>query len=64
MKKGIVNIIIILIVSIVFYFLSINFFFRIPDGNGYALITYLVGAGVAIGAGFITAIILYLYNHR
>ena len=60
MKKNIIKIIIILLVSIVFFLLSINFIFKIPSPTGgYEMITYQVGAGIAVVAGGITALIIF-----
>lgn len=61
MKKTIIRIIIILLVSIVFFVLSINFIFKIPSPTGgYELITYQVGFGIAVVAGGITALIIFV----
>lgn len=63
MKKNIIKIIIILLVSIVFFLLSINFIFKIPSPTGgYEMITYQVGFGIAVIAGIITAILLLVFN--
>lgn len=63
MKKAIFNILAAVLVSIVFYFLSINFIFKIPSPTGgYEVITYQVGCGVAVVAGLITAILLFVFN--
>ncbi len=60
MKKNIIKITIILLVSIVFFLLSINFVFKIPSPTGgYEMITYQVGAGIAVVAGGITALIIF-----
>lgn len=61
MKKNIIRIIIILLVSIIFFLLSINFIFKIPSPTGgYEMITYQVGAGIAVVAGGITALIIFV----
>ena len=61
MMKTIIRIIIILLVSIVFFVLSINFIFKIPSPTGgYELITYQVGFGIAVVAGGITALIIFV----
>lgn len=63
MKKTIFNISIAVLVGIVFYFLSVNFVFKIPSPiGGYEAITYQVGCGVAVVAGLITAILLFVFN--
>ena len=63
MKKTVFNILVAVFVSIVFYFLSVNFIFKIPSPmGGYEAITYQVGCGVAIVAGMITAILLFVFN--
>lgn len=63
MKKTIFNIFIAVLVGIAFYFLSINFVFKIPSPiGGYEAITYQVGCGVAVVAGLITAILLFVFN--
>lgn len=63
MKKTIFNIFIVVLVGIVFYFLSVNFVFKIPSPiGGYEAITYQVGCGVAVVAGLITAILLFVFN--
>ncbi|MGN0180628.1 MAG: hypothetical protein ACI4DY_14490 [Monoglobaceae bacterium] len=63
MKKTIFNIFIAVLVGIVFYFLSVNFVFKIPSPiGGYEAITYQVGCGVAVVAGLITAILLFVFN--
>lgn len=65
MKKTIFNIFIAALVGIVFYFLSVNFMFKIPSPmGGYEAITYQVGYGVAVIAGFITAILLFIFNRN
>lgn len=65
MKKTIFNIFIAALVGIVFYFLSVNFMFKIPSPmGGYEAITYQVGCGVAVVAGFITAILLFIFNRN
>lgn len=50
MKKLITNILLSVFNSVVFYLLSINFIFYVPTvgGNGYAPITYIVGACLAL----------------
>jgi hypothetical protein len=61
MKKTIARIIISLLVSIAFFLLSINYIFKIPSPTGgYEMITYQVGAGLAIVAGGITALLLFV----
>lgn len=63
MKKTIFNIFIAVLVGIVFYFLSVNFVFKIPSPiGGYEAITYQVGCGVAVVAGLITTILLFVFN--
>lgn len=62
MKKNIFNIVVIILVMVIFFFLSINFIFRIPYGNGYATITYIVGFVVAIVAGQIAVALLFAFN--
>ena len=63
MKKTVFNILVAVFVSIVFYFLSINFIFKIPSPiGGYEAITYQVGCGVAVVVGLITAILLFVFN--
>lgn len=63
MKKTVFNILVAVFVSIVFYFLSINFIFKIPSPTGgYEAITYQVGCGVAVITGLITAILLFVFN--
>ena len=63
MKKTIFNIFIAVLVGIIFYFLSVNFVFKIPSPiGGYEAITYQVGCGVAVVAGLITAILLFVFN--
>lgn len=47
---------------VIFFFLSINFIFRIPYGNAYATITYIVGFVVAIVAGQISVALLFAFN--
>ncbi|MDD5923962.1 MAG: hypothetical protein PUC88_04155 [Clostridia bacterium] len=65
MKKTISNILIAVFVSIVFYFLSVNFIFKIPSPmGGYEAITYQVGCGIAVVAGLITAILLFVFNRN
>lgn len=65
MKKTISNILIAVFVSIVFYFLSVNFIFKIPSPmGGYDAITYQVGCGIAVVAGLITAILLFVFNRN
>lgn len=65
MKKTISNILIAVFVSIVFYFLSVNFIFKIPSPmGGYEAITYQVGCGIAVVAGLITAILLFVLNRN
>lgn len=65
MKKTVLNILVAVFVSIVFYFLSINFIFKIPSPTGgYEAITYQVGCGVAVVAGLITAILLFVFNRN
>lgn len=65
MKKTIFNIFIAALVGIVFYFLSVNFMFKIPSPmGGYEAITYQVGCGVAVVAGFITALLLFIFNRN
>lgn len=63
MKKTVFNILVAVFVSIVFYFLSVNFIFEIPSPTGgYEAITYQVGCGIAVVAGLITAILLFVFN--
>lgn len=63
MKKTIFNIFIAVLVGIVFYFLSVNFVFKIPSPiGGYEAITYQVGFGIAVIVGIITAILLFVFN--
>ncbi len=63
MKKTVFNILVAVFVSIVFYFLSVNFIFKIPSPTGgYEAITYQVGCGIAVVAGLITAILLFVFN--
>lgn len=63
MKKTIFNIFIAVLVGIVFYFLSVNFVFKIPSPiGGYEAITYQVGFGIAVIVGIITAILLLVFN--
>lgn len=65
MKKTISNILVAVFVSIVFYFLSVNFIFNIPSPmGGYEAITYQVGCGIAVVAGLITAILLFVLNRN
>lgn len=65
MKKTVFNILVTVFVSIVFYFLSANFIFKIPSPTGgYEAITYQVGCGIAIVAGLITAILLFAFNRN
>lgn len=65
MKKTIFNIFIAVLVSIVFYYLSVNFIFKIPSPmGGYEAVTYQVGCGVAVVAGLITAILLFVFNRN
>lgn len=65
MKKTISNILVAVFVSIVFYFLSVNFIFKIPSPmGGYEVITYQVGCGIAVVAGLITAILLFVLNRN
>ena len=65
MKKTIFNILVAVFVSIVFYFLSVNFIFKIPSPmGGYEAITYQVGCGIAVVAGLITAILLFVLNRN
>nr|WP_294037508.1 hypothetical protein [uncultured Ruminococcus sp.] len=65
MKKTISNILVAVFVSIVFYFLSVNFIFKIPSPmGGYEAITYQVGCGIAVVAGLITAILLFVLNRN
>lgn len=65
MKKTVFNILVAVFVSIVFYFLSVNFIFKIPSPTGgYEAITYQVGCGVAVVAGLITAILLFVFNRN
>lgn len=65
MKKTISNILVAVFVSIVFYFLSVNFIFKIPSPmGGYEAITYQVGFGIAVVAGLITAILLFVLNRN
>lgn len=57
------NIIITVLVIAAFYFLSVNFIFKTPSPTGgYALITYQIGCGIAVVAGLITAIFLFIFN--
>lgn len=63
MKKTIINIIASVLVSVAFYFLSINLIFKIPSPmGGYEAITYKVGCVIAVVAGVITAILLFIFN--
>lgn len=63
MKKTVFNILVAVFVSIVFYFLSVNFIFKIPSPTGgYEAITYQVGCGIAVVAGLITTILLFVFN--
>lgn len=63
MKKTILNVLITVVISVVFYFLSINFIFKIPSPmGGYEAITYQVGFGIAVIVGIITAILLLVFN--
>ena len=63
MKKIIFNIMISLLVSILFYFLSTKLFFSIPSpAGGYTAITYQVGIGFAVLAGGVTAVLLFIFN--
>lgn len=65
MKKTVFNILVAVFVSIVFYFLSVNFIFKIPSPTGgYEAITYQVGCGIAVVAGLITAILLFVFNRN
>lgn len=65
MKKTVFNILVAVFVSIVFYFLSVNFIFKIPSPTGgYEAITYQVGCGIAVVAGLITAILLFIFNRN
>lgn len=65
MKKTVFNILVAVFVSIVFYFLSVNFIFKIPSPTGgYEAIIYQVGCGVAVIAGLITAILLFVFNRN
>lgn len=63
MKKTILNVLITVVISVVFYFLSINFIFKISSPmGGYEAITYQVGFGIAVFAGIITTILLLIFN--
>lgn len=65
MKKTVFNILVAVFVSIVFYFLSVNFIFKIPSPTGgYEAITYQAGCGIAVVAGLITAILLFVFNRN
>lgn len=65
MKETISNILVAVFVSIVFYFLSVNFIFKITSPmGGYEAITYQVGCGIAVVAGLITAILLFVLNRN
>lgn len=65
MKKIVFNILVAVLVSIVFFFLSVKFIFKIPSPTGgYEVITYQVGCGIAVVAGLITAILLFVFNRN
>lgn len=65
MKKTVFYIAVSVLVSIIFYFLSVNFIFKIPSPmGGYEAITYQVGCGIAVIAGMITAILLFVFNRN
>lgn len=65
MKKIISNILVAVFVSIIFYVLSVNFIFKIPSPmGGYEAITYQVGCWIAVFAGLITAILLFVLNRN
>lgn len=68
MKKKILHIIVSILLTVVAYFVSISFIFKIPDGRGgYEAITYLFAFKLAFGVLAVSSIIsaiLYVGNKK
>lgn len=64
LKRILINFNISLIISVIIYFISINFLCKIPSptGIGYAEITYQIGMLISSVVGIVSFIILMILN--